>query len=218
MADTIYFPHIPKCGGTSVKKFIESNGLSIFNDYDHPPSHKKFYNNLADRRNKEFSQLNFDVFDIVFGHYPIKRYKHKANVILLLRHPVDRAISHFNYWKYVMPESNLISIAKEPLVKAIKDGKCDFVNFLKSANIDAFYLRYLDELELSDVKQVFFTNKIDELYCYLSDYFDVNVAIPNVRERENKIKKDVISENDLQFACKFLREEIQIFKKFGGVG
>ena len=80
------------------------------------------------------------------------------------------------------------------------------------------FLRYLDELELSDVKQVFFTNKIDELYCYLSDYFDVNVAIPNVRERENKIKKDVISENDLQFACKFLREEIQIFKKFGGVG
>ena len=24
---------------------------------------------MADRRNKEFSQLNFDVFDIVFGHY-----------------------------------------------------------------------------------------------------------------------------------------------------
>lgn len=218
MADTIYFPHIPKCGGTSVKKFIQSSGLSVFFDYDHPPSHKKFYKDLSDGRNKEFSQLNFDVFDIVFGHYPIKRYKHKANVILLLRHPVDRAISHFNYWKYVIPESNLIAVAKEPLVKSIKDGECDFINFLKSASIDNFYLRYLDELELSDVKRVFFTNKMDELYCYLSDYFDLNLTIPNVRERENKIQKEDISKNDLQFAYKFLREEIQIFEKFGGAG
>jgi hypothetical protein len=218
MANTIYFPHIPKCGGTSVKKFIQRSGLSVFIDYDHPPSHKKYYKDLSDRRNKEFLQLNFDVFDIVFGHYPIKRYKHNANVILLLRHPVDRAISHFNYWKYVIPESNLNAVAKEPLVKSIKDGECDFINFLQSASIDNFYLRYLGELELSDVKRVFFTNKMDELYYYLLDYFNLNLTIPNARERENKIQKDDISKNDLQFAYKFLREEIQIYEKFGGAG
>ena len=216
MKSTLFFPHLPKCGGTSIEKFIQSSGINAFYDYDHPPSHRKFFRDLSERRNKEFSQLNFNVFDIVYGHYPTKRYNHKSNVVLLLRHPVDRAISHFNYWKYVMPKSNLIGLAKEPLVQLIKDGDCDFVTFLKNAKIDTFFLRYLDELDLRDVREVFFTDQMHKLFDYLSDYFDLKLPHHNLRERENTIKKESVPENDLKFAYNFLKDEIEIFKKFGG--
>ena len=116
-----------------------------------------------------------------------------------------------------MPKSNLVGLAKEPMVQLIKDGDCDFVTFfLKNAKIDTFFLRYLDELDLSDVRQVFFTDQLHKLFDYLSDYFDLKLPHHNLRERENTIKKECLSENDLKFAYNFLKDEIEIFKKFGG--
>lgn len=213
---TLYFPHIPKCGGTSIKKIFEMPGINSFMDYEHPPNHLKYFHDLSEIRNKEFSKLNFDVFDVVYGHYPIKRYNHSGNVILLLRHPVERAISHFNFYKYVMPETNLIAIGRNPSIKLIKSGECNFVSFLKSDKMNSFYERFLEGLEIDDVREVFFTERMDELFQFLAGHFGLNVSEITSKERENKVFKEALSEAEMSFVEEFLSDEIKIYQKFGG--
>ena len=58
---------------------------------------------------------------------------------------------------------------------------------------------------------------MDPLFNFFIEYFELKISIPNVRERENKIQKERISESDLDYAHTILEEEIAIYKKFGGL-
>ncbi|MEM9776078.1 MAG: hypothetical protein AAF902_15985, partial [Chloroflexota bacterium] len=50
----IIFPHIPKCGGTSLKKQFDKSNLKVFYDYEFPPNNRlKYFQKLCDRRNWE---------------------------------------------------------------------------------------------------------------------------------------------------------------------
>ena len=127
------FPHFAKCGGSSLRNQLENSNLNVYFDYEFPmhPSNKWMIE-AAKRRNTETTLLNFENFDLVFGHFPISRYQRpEYRYIALMRHPIKRAVSHFFYWKDVLPETNLNAIGKNPIIKEIKNGDVDFITFLK---------------------------------------------------------------------------------------
>lgn len=93
---TYIFPHVPKTGGSNIKKLLCESSLKVFLDYEFPPRIEPYHAKNCLRRNREFSLIDFSPFDIVFGHFPIERYRSgRYEYIALLRHPVDRAISQF---------------------------------------------------------------------------------------------------------------------------
>lgn len=98
MKKTIIFPHVPKTGGTTIHTQLKDSGLNLFLDYDAIPGLGKGLSENSQRRNKEFSNLDFSAFDIVFGHFPIERYQRdNYQYIAFVREPYARFVSQYNY-------------------------------------------------------------------------------------------------------------------------
>lgn len=72
---TYIFPHAPKTGGSTINKLLQKSGLNVFLDYEFPPRIEPFHAKNCERRNTEYSLLDFSPFDIVFGHFPMARYR-----------------------------------------------------------------------------------------------------------------------------------------------
>ncbi len=98
------FLHMPKCGGTSVLQALEAaSDVEIVRDYN-----SFFKIPLPVRAGVIKASLNNNTPHtsdaIIYGHFfPIK-YCHgrphpDANMVTIIRDPVRRLISHYNYWK-----------------------------------------------------------------------------------------------------------------------
>lgn len=209
---TLYFPHIPKCGGTTVRSFIQGAELNCFFDYEHPPSPFKYFEARCARRNNEFKQIDFSSFDLVYGHYPLKRYNHGNQIILLLRHPLDRAISHYNYIKYLMPRTNLAAMERNRTVKKVKDGEMGIVEFSRVNKIDTLFERYIGDISPENCTNVFFTDQLDELFKFLNDTFKLNLEEPEP-ERVN-LEKSGLSSSEEDALNHLLSSEVEKYNLF----
>lgn len=209
---TVWLPHVPKCGGTTVRRAIEAAGLNAFYDDDHPPSHTAWGRSQCARRNREFAQLDFSPFDIVYGHYPAGRYRHGGALVTVLRDPVERAISHFNYYKHLVPPTNTVLLAQNPAIGAVKEGRMDIVAFARDQRLDGFLRSYLGELGPDDFLRVFFTDDLPALFDWLTAWFGRPVG-SSARERHNPAK-DVPTAAEREALSLLLAEETALYRRF----
>jgi hypothetical protein len=207
---TIVFPHIPKCGGTSVLRLLENSGIRLFRDYDHPPGFhegaNKFKQQACLRRNAEFSLLDFSPFDLIYGHFPLSRYASRNySYVCLLRHPVDRCISNYFYFKNVIRSPG--AIAEMPIINEIRAGSVGIVEFARRARISRTFRCYLDApVEFSLVGT---TDDLAGFVSNLSELLGKELG-PIGREREN-LDKDEIGEVERRQLHKLLAEEIALY-------
>ena len=93
----ILFDHLPKCGGTSLIDFLESNFLKRKTyAIDGPNTRDNIYKFM------EFSERQRYGYDLVYGHMAndLFSYVHPDMLkITVLRHPVSRIISHYYHVK-----------------------------------------------------------------------------------------------------------------------
>jgi hypothetical protein len=206
---TVIFPHIPKCAGTSLKAAFENSKLNVFFDYDHPPSVRIYYRNSCERRNREFQNLDFSAFDLVYGHFPMKRYSRDTYCkVCLLRHPLDRAISHYNYFKYNVPWENTIAFAKEPSLKEIKEDRLSFFDFLAKDKLNHFYALYL-ERELYGYDLVGFVDEMETFLPLLCDL--LGIRLNNLPFERRTRSKDTVPQDELERARDFLCEDTAFY-------
>lgn len=138
---TYVFPHVPKCGGTSLLKHIEVCGLNTYIDYD------AFTGAAVNRRNAEARKLDFTVFDLIYGHFPVTRYSDRPNFryIALVRDPIDRCVSQYLFakWRWengLFPPAN----AAAQYARKIAEGEMSFLDYLtKYPNINSVYRSFL---------------------------------------------------------------------------
>ena len=121
--------HIPKTAGTSFKRTLTDvygDQLSLIYRTVH---------NTSDPR-------------AIHGHFPTKRYKAKypeAKTVVWLRNPVDRTVSHYNYWLLDPPKR--ISKTREYVIR----NQLSLVEFAKLPNIrNVITKTYLTDMQLEE--------------------------------------------------------------------
>ena len=144
---TYIFPHVPKCGGTTILKQLAVSGLTIFEDYDAPPKKGTWQQAAMTRRNREFALLDFAPFDVVFGHFPAIRYdRPHYRYIALVRDPYERAMSQLNF---LLARAGTVEIspARKATAADILAGRLAPAVWLRQqglANIQQTYLGGID--------------------------------------------------------------------------
>lgn len=208
----LIFPHIPKCSGSSLRVQFESSPLKVYFDYDKPPHDKGFFQKECEKRNRDASMLDFGAFDLVFGHFPIQRYNRKSyQHIALLRHPVERAISHFFYWKNILPESNKLALHRNPVISEIKNGSVGFLDFIRSTKCSSTYSSYLGTMAPEKFLLVGFTEEYENFLNDLSRILKIELTT-NVRLRESV--KDELDNSELSQARDILKDDIRLYELF----
>lgn len=149
----ILFIHIPKTGGKYIYKNLEARGFTI-------------YEPLGIKANGSTIQHNT-------YHEIISRYNNKdiKKIFSIVRHPVDRIISEYNYYNKYSKQinieiCNLLECCK--VKKNLRDNhirpQCDFIGEKTE------WYKYEDGLEecmnelftTIDNSKIYFTNKINE--------------------------------------------------------
>ena len=121
----LIFVHVPKAGGTSIVLAVEQKyGDGVFKDYgDRPsdpesPMNQNFNAFLANDHAEKVTGM-----DAIVGHFCIRKYQgvDATTRACTLRHPLERTISNYFYWKGRKPEpansSNLRFHAEQPSIE-----------------------------------------------------------------------------------------------------
>lgn len=102
MIPRVVFQHTPKCAGSSVREALgEAFGWgNVRTDAeDRLEDPQSLFQRDRVRYFAEARALR-PVEAVVSGHFPIRKYAHLPNTLRvgILRHPVDRHISHYHFW------------------------------------------------------------------------------------------------------------------------
>lgn len=80
---------------------------------------------------------------VIFGHFPTSRYRHfdQAEFVILIRHPIARAASHFAFWQQVQPLTDA-TLRRHPHLAEVKSGELTFERFVQIPYVKHFYRKY----------------------------------------------------------------------------
>ena len=138
----LIFVHVPKCGGTSINEALRQRfGDGLYVDHDAPADPTAQMNIDPDGFLHRVYAGNYEYLDrarAVTGHIWIRKYDKITTALraVILRHPVDRAISNYFYWlKIGRPD--------HPLRSHIISQQLDIVGFCRLPVMRWFYTRHM---------------------------------------------------------------------------
>jgi len=141
----IYFPHIPKAGGTTLKQqFFKAFGnhdcLKIWDP--------RFGADVSPEGFKDVDKKTLQGIKAITGHLPVNlffenQYAKAAfesgdiKIITAVRNPIDRVISLYNYVSHNRKHPNHLVMKNKSPIEFITEQKLNFqYNFLKFPNSD----------------------------------------------------------------------------------
>jgi len=182
------FTHIPKTAGTSIKEsLIMMHGLEeIFFDYNRPFSDGEFKRNIKCITQSFINRRNRKV-KIIFGHFMTGKYckytlagfvkRPDYSYVTFLRDPLQRAVSHFYYWKRIEGADNKV------WVKFTKEN-WDLERFLTSSYFANFQSKFLYGCNLNIFDFVGVTEQygrsLELLGSYVPGFEGLNLLNANV--------------------------------------
>lgn len=218
----LIFPHVPKCGGTSViqalKKGAKEAGKLL--DIDH--LNASICDRLAQGNVVDWLNISLDVFsykcllsksNLIVGHAPLPKSTREdinstTKVVTLLREPVDRWISNYVYDRYKISGTGSHDLRIEDYIESEK-GKINgqyYAHFFASKNHqspDRLIKEAISNLSSFDL--VGFTSEMNSFFVELENLIDFPVEL----EKINTSPKPEASE--------FIRSNQSLMKKINSI-
>lgn len=183
------FTHIPKCGGTSFREYINTAALAsnIKKEAIYIPG----FNGLAHDKNigqlneKELIELQKKKLRVIANHAEFgveKTYKLKIKqpfIYTILREPVSRFISHYNFFYFKNGYKNCKGVSLNDLPD---DQLHHLVNML--SNIQVKYLSNVKHIKIVGLENMTKIAKYNLMFCY--DDFGI---LENMSEALNSLRE-----------------------------
>jgi hypothetical protein len=216
--------HVPKCAGTALRE-------ALADAY----GHDRIYYDLSDRLLDPLSPINVRRDDflrkfradrdallarkrVVHGHMCIQKYDGIDAVrITLLRHPIDRLISHYFFWIYCPPHGHSLHdkfLAERPTI----------TQFAKIPQIARFYERVIfRDADMSIFDLVGLTEQMDQTVARLEKLIGKNLKVkisnengsPHYARQRAQILQNPKIMRELADA---LHDDIAFYERFAAVG
>ncbi|MBJ2152573.1 sulfotransferase family 2 domain-containing protein [Paracoccus sp. IB05] len=200
------FPHVPKCGGTSLLTQLRTSGIKMHEDYE-AYNGPQFIDANADLR-------NFGVNDLIFGHFPIDRYiGPEFRYIALVRDPLDRVISNYHFhmqWGLERPDDTgfFAEFGRE-----IAKGNVTIIQYImKAPNMRMVYKNFLRYWGKHRFTLIGRTDRYEDFATKLNDLLGTAISA-SVQERKSGRKLD-LPDRVVEQAHRLLGEEYHWFNKF----
>lgn len=206
--------HLPKTAGTSfVGMLKEHYKEDILLDYDDLPISVPLLERTTNaiQKSLEISDGGLDGKSCVHGHFlPIKYLllsaHEKLHFITWLRHPFDRAISHYNYWqKTYNPETSL------PHQKEVIEERWSLEDFCLSDKYRNIYTQYLWGFPLENFDFIGITEYFDDDFIWFTkNWFSIEVK----PERLNTTGIPIDVDPDLKIAFEsFHKKDMNLYNR-----
>lgn len=222
--------HLHKTAGTWLKEVLSSvYGEKLRIDYDHVPTHvHKPYG--FDPENYHRGDVLKDTEklikgkEVIHGHFnPVKYRDVEAKFTTILRHPVDRTISHYLFAKDHVAYHRKHYLKPEPIYAYVVDMDLSVTDFASILTIKHFYSRtYFGQFGLENFDLIGDFNNIKK---YLEDLGNLTgkdiIAHYKPKPEQAYTKQQQKLLNDKQVVSRLeelLVEDIELYEKWKGKG
>jgi len=210
------FYHIEKCGGSSLREAFNKFFLNIYkqNQIFIPEKNGNIKLNFlpenieAIKNNKNISYSNLKVIlsHIRYTYFPILNTTAPLK-ITVIRHPVDRLISHYYFFQYKIANCHMIDLPKEEFDKFCRIHCSHITNSIGCVNSDRIVDKSLCEQRIKEFSFIGVLENIDndikDINNLLNSYYNCNytITLPHINAT-----KDVTIKNH-----KMLKKRVQEF-------
>lgn len=185
---TLVFVHIPKAAGTSLKNAITDKVGSdnIYFDYCRPLAKGNLHRKVDCLLSSMTARSRTEKF--IFGHFLVGKYanfngycfkrRREVAYATFLRDPLQRAISHFFFWKRT-------AVNGHQIWERFTQEKWSLEQFLLFKEYTNFQAKFLWRFPLSQFDFIGLTEHFDDSVKMLGDVFPLLENLPTKVENNN---------------------------------
>ncbi len=202
--------HIPKTAGTSFRNILSDiYGKGLFRvDIDIDSG------SMAVNQDPNFSALNVSAMTVAHGHFNMEQFREKFEydpnipVIVWLRDPIERIISHYRYKSSIL--HNYANKRVLRVLRHMEKSLFEFASLPSSQNL--ITNRFFNGMKLGNFAFVGIVENYDEDIRRLSRFLDWKVKTI-YRHNITKKKSAKVSEEELRVIKNLNSKDIEIYKQ-----
>ena len=199
--------HVPKTAGTTFLKLISSvYGKNFKSDYLDIMNLNSTI--LHGDKPSNIIPNNIHKYKVIMGHFRASKYLYlKRPYIAWVRNPVDRAISHFYFWKSLWKKGRKRNW--DPKLSKLFESKWSVIDFSQMFSNQMCY--FLD-CDLKKFKFIGISENFDSELLRFKKIFGVEINSPKKRLNVNPNKKEVNKKIRKDIA-KYHKKDIELYQR-----